>query len=92
MITLAYQRGYAAGKQGARADAVPYAGHNDGSLALQLQWMTGWFDAITGHRLPRRRRNLRPRKHHARVRWPKSLYVRRRLEELFHISIGGFSS
>lgn len=81
-MTLAYQRGYAEGLKRKSPGACPYRGNNDGSMALQIEWMAGHFDAITGRRLPRKRKNLRPRRPHARVRWPKSLYARRRLESL----------
>lgn len=90
MITVAYQRGYAAGLKGKDRDACPYEGHNLGSLALKQQWLAGRRDAIAGVPLPVREHLTRRKS--VRTRWPKSPYVRRLLEELFHISLGGFSS
>lgn len=50
-------------------------------MALQIEWMAGHFDAMTGHRLVKsHRKNLRPRRPQARVRWPRSEYARKRLE------------
>lgn len=83
-MSLAYQRGFTAGLR-ARfgkkyARPCPYEGHDDGSLALQRQWMDGHFDAVTGRRSLRK--NLRPRRPYARVRWPKGSYARRRLQAI----------
>lgn len=82
-MSLAYRRGFTAGLR-ARfgkkyARPCPYEGHNDGSLALQQQWMDGYFDAVTGRRSLRK--NLRPRRPVcARVRWPRSQYARNRVQ------------
>lgn len=82
MSTIAYQCGYRAGLHDKTVGDCPYEGHCDASLALQLQWMDGRFDAMTGFKRPITRRKS------IRVRWPKSLYARRRLEKLFHMTIG----
>lgn len=86
-MTLAYQLGYRAGlrdRQGKKyVRACIYEGHNSASMELQLQWMDGWFDAFTRRRSKGlKRKNLKPRRPYARVRWPRSEYARRRLESL----------
>jgi hypothetical protein len=90
-MTLAYQLGYTAGlrdRQGKKyVRACCYEGHNDASLKLQLEWMDGWFDAFTRRRSKNlKRKNLKPRRPHARVRWPRSEYARRRLESLLEVA------
>lgn len=92
-MSIAYQRGYTAGLRERHGKKYirecPHEGHNPASMELQLQWRNGWLDALTGRRLPRIRKSLDPRR---RTNWPRSDYARRRLEAIFHISIGGFSS
>ena len=84
--TLAYQRGFRAGRQGKERFDCPYEGDNDGSFALQLQWMDGHFDAVTGKHKPKVRvRNLRPRKT-SRIRWPRSVYARTKVKTYLGMS------
>jgi len=84
MTARAYQLGYAAGLLRKYARQCPYEGHNDASMELQLRWADGWFDARTRLRSKNlkhqnlKRKNLKPRR--SRTRWPRSDYVRRRLE------------
>ena len=85
-MTRAYELGYAAGLRNRDIGHCPYEGHCEGSLYLQLQWMTGRFDAITKPRVVRRK-NLKPRRPYARVRWPRSEYARQRLRELLHVAL-----
>lgn len=89
-MTRAYQLGYTAGlreRQGKKyIRECPFEGHNDASMVLQLAWMDGWFDAFTRRRSKNlKRKNLRPRRPYARVRWPRSEYARRRLESLLEV-------
>lgn len=83
MNSLAYQRGYSAGLRHKAIGDCPYEGHNDGSLALQLKWTDGHFDAVTGVRV--RRQRYVTRRKAVRVRWPRSRYARRRLELLLGV-------
>lgn len=89
LLSLAYQRGYSAGLRGRGAGQCPYEGHNDGSLALQLQWMDGHFDAVTGVRIVAHKRPYRTRRKSVRVRWPRSRYARLRLETIIHSQTRG---
>lgn len=92
-MSHAYQLGYAAGLLKKYARQCPYEGHDAASMEMQLRWADGWFDGRTKLRSKNlkhqnlKRKNLKPRRT-ARTRWPKSPYARRRLEELFQISIG----
>lgn len=79
-MTFPYRRGYTAAlrcRSIGRFPHCPYEGHDDISFAMQQDFMTGVFDALT---LPRRRRKRRvwPRRA-IRKRWPRNEYVRRRL-------------
>lgn len=83
-MTLAYERGFAAGKRGKGANDCPYEGRNEGSLELMIQWLTGNFHGLTApsraHRpkakptVVTRRRSLGVGKN-----WPRSAYVRARI-------------
>lgn len=89
MKSSAYLRGYAAALRGKGVTECPFEGHTDASMTLQLRWMDGHFDASTGRGLHTKRKNLKPRRPYARVRWPKSAYVRRRLEAIFQVQTRG---
>jgi hypothetical protein len=81
-MSLAYELGYRAGLRERAGKnyvrACPFEGHNSASMELQLRWMAGWFDAYTRRRSKElKRKNLKPRRPNARVRWPRSEYARR---------------
>jgi ribosome modulation factor len=84
---LAYQHGYAAGRLRKSRGECPYEGHCDASMTLQLQWMAGHFDAVTGKRLVTHRRSHLTRRKTVRIRWPRRDYSRKRLAEI----LGGIS-
>lgn len=79
----AYARGFSAAKRRRTIAYCPYEGHSDASLALQLEWMTGHFDAMTCPGSGRQRGTRWAHRKIVRTRWPRSQYARRRvLEEL----------
>jgi len=75
-----YRRGHIAATHGIHT--CPYAGRTAGSRRLRAQWLAGHFDRsfarLPRHRGPRGGVAYRKR---TRVRWPRSAYARRRLQE-----------
>lgn len=83
--SVAYLKGFDAGRRGRNIGDCPYEGHYDASLEMQRLWMAGNFDAVTGAWRTRRirPRHLTKRRSVAvRVQWPRSAYARNRLQAI----------
>jgi len=81
-MTIAYMRGHRGGMRRIKPGSCPYEGHTDASMALQMEWMRGYFDGLTA---PVRVRKRGPRvtyRKSVRRGWPKSEYARKRVQEL----------
>lgn len=81
-MTHAYRRGHTAAmrcRSLGRFPSCPYEGHSDQSFAMQLEFMSGVFDALTRHEPPHRRGTVRAHRKVVRKRWPRSQYARERL-------------
>lgn len=83
-MSLAYAKGYRAGRRKLPFGVCPYEGHTDASMALQLRWRDGYFDGLTAKRAYRRTGRSRTYRKAIRRRWPKNNYIRRRLTEALH--------
>jgi len=78
-MTRVYAMGYQAGRCRWPVGSCPYEGATDASMALQQQWMDGYFDGLTKH-VPKRRKGPRVTyRKTVRVRWPRSEYARERV-------------
>jgi hypothetical protein len=84
-MTAAYRIGYGVGRRRWSAAHCPYSGQADASMAMQLDWMRGWFDGSTKRKRgrPRKPRPVYYRRRN-RKRWPRSAYARRRVMELLN--------
>ncbi len=78
-MTIAYDRGYAAGRRGRGANVCPYEGHTPGSFELAFQWFIGNFDGLTARKDAPMRAPRPPRPIKATIR---SRYARAQLEAI----------
>lgn len=93
LLTIAYDRGFVAGRRGYGVERCPYEGSSDGSLSLMVEWLNGNFDGLTAPAdfKPPQVRRLKSADGHIimtrrracnRKRWPRSEYAARRLREI----------